>query len=202
MGVWAISLNIFWLAGVLRAGTSGDTWSRWILIGWVVAVKPEHVDIVVVPDGHDESHATCEGLGHLAHATLSREVIDVTEPSLGGSAVLVTESIVVLSTNVDRWSLNCLAVLDVFSLDFDNITVVGIVTCEELSDNSEWFRSVDSELASRSVEILASVSESGKVTSVLVADSFESVTFGIITAILSFASGSFFNGARMGSESL
>ena len=73
---------------------------------------------------------------------------------------------------------------------------------EELSDNSEWLLSVDSEIASWSVESLVSVSEGGKITSVLIADSLESIALVVITAILSFASCELFNGARMGSECL
>ena len=107
----------------------------------------------------------------------------------------------VFVVNGNRWSVNGLSVLNILSLDFDDVSTVSSISGVELGDNSEWLGSVDSELASWSIEVLISVSEGSEITSIFVADSLESFTCGVITALCSFTSVLCFS-ARMGSECL
>lgn len=65
-----------------------------VAVGREVAVEPEHVGVVVVPQRHDEHHAALHGLAHLAQAALDLVVVDVAEQVLGGRAELVRDRVV------------------------------------------------------------------------------------------------------------
>jgi len=201
MRVWVLGFNILWLSRVFGAGTSGDTWFGWISVSWVVRVEPKHVDCVVIPDGKDKSHSCGEGLGHLAHTSLSGEVVLVTKPSFDGGAEVVAESLVVFTSNIHRWGLNNLSVLDVLSPDLYDFSAVCSVMGEELCNNLEFLGGVNIELASWSIESVVSMSKGGEIATIFVADSRVSLVLGVITAFGSFASLSL-AGARMSSESL
>jgi hypothetical protein len=56
--VGAVLLNVLGLTRVDRAGTASDTGRGRVGIGGVsLGVEPQHVDGVVVPEGHDENVA-------------------------------------------------------------------------------------------------------------------------------------------------
>lgn len=50
IGVGGVGLDINWLAGIARAGSTSDTWIGWVGIEWVCRVEPKHADVVIVPD--------------------------------------------------------------------------------------------------------------------------------------------------------
>ena len=201
MRVWVLGFNILWLSRVFGAGTSGDTWFGWISVSWVVRVEPKHVDCMVIPDGKDKSHSCGEGLGHLAHTSLSGEVVLVTEPSLDGGAEVVAESLVLFTSNSHRWGINDLSVLDIFSSNLNDFSAICSVVGEELSNNLEFLGGVNLELAAWSIESAFSMSEGGEIATIFVADARVSLILGVITAVGSFASLSI-GSARMSSESL
>jgi predicted membrane-bound dolichyl-phosphate-mannose-protein mannosyltransferase len=121
---------------------------------------------------------------------------------LNSIAEIVGNRIVVSAIDSNLWSLNGLAILDVFSSDLDDLSVILTIRRMELSDNCEFLGGVDSEATSWSIEVVISVSVRGKIATVLVTNSLESFTSGIITAIISFASVVRIFVARMSSESL
>jgi len=64
-GAGGVLLNVLRLAGVDGAGSTHYTRVGGREISWEGSVEPEHVDSVVVPDGHDEDHAAVgESLTH------------------------------------------------------------------------------------------------------------------------------------------
>jgi hypothetical protein len=86
--------NFRWSTRCGWAWATSNSWLIGISIGWIVAVQPEHVDIVIIPDGHDKDHAFSHGLAHLFHTALVLVVIQVTEKSFSGGAHLVGDGIV------------------------------------------------------------------------------------------------------------
>ena len=99
------------------------------------------------------------------------------------------------------WGLDGLAVLDVLSSDFGNLSIVGSVSGKELGDNLEFLGSINLELAAWSVEVLFTMSEGSEVTSVLITDTSVSIIGFVVSAVTSRASFSV-DSARVSSECL
>lgn len=89
-----VGLNVGRHTGSGRAGATGDTGLRGILIEREVGVEPEHVDCVVIPKGKNEHHPVFEGLGHRAPSALRFEAVGITEDLLLYSAEVTRDRIV------------------------------------------------------------------------------------------------------------
>lgn len=92
IGVGGVGLNISGSTGSTRACSTADTWLAWISVKRIGGVEPEHVDVVIVPDGHDEN-AVLEGLSLLGESTLDLILVAVAESSLLGSAEGVVDRV-------------------------------------------------------------------------------------------------------------
>lgn len=168
-----IPLNVIRLAGVGRARATHST--RQIAVDWVLGVKPEHVGLVIIPEGHDENHAAVERVRHLLHATLSLVVIGVPEDALDILAHLVIDALVLLRLALDS-SLgvrNQLAVLSKQALDFDDISVRSAVLSKELGNNGERSAGVDRHALAEEVRDTSAVRV--PVAAVLIASALEAV---------------------------
>lgn len=132
--MWCFSFDVCWYT---RGNGAGSTSLTQPSSGcWVGGVKPEHVGVVVVSEGHDKDHSTFESSSHVSQASLVFECIVVAK----GSFLCVAE----LSSNgvaSDVWNQGLgvgdgLAALDVESLDFSEWIT------DELSDDGELLGSI------------------------------------------------------------
>ena len=99
------------------------------------------------------------------------------EPWFHSTAEFVSKRIVVFSTNVDLWSFDSLSILDILSSNLNNVGIRSSVLSDELGNNGELLGGVNIEIASWSIEVVVCVSVGGKITSILVTDSLESLSF-------------------------
>lgn len=78
---------------------------------------------MVIPEGHDEDHATGKSVGHLFHSTLGSVVILIAEDVLDVTAHVVIDRLVGLrlARNSGVRVVDLLAVLHEEALDFDNV---------------------------------------------------------------------------------
>jgi hypothetical protein len=79
-------LHIFGSATAGCAGPSSNTGCCSRLVKRIVAVQPQHVGSMIIPDAHDEHHAGRERPVHVRHTTVGGEGIGITECSLLGGA--------------------------------------------------------------------------------------------------------------------
>jgi len=99
----------------------------------------------VVPNGHDEDHATPKRFRHLLEATTDPKFIFVACFFLLCCAEVGGDRIEVVPTNIKLWGLDHLPTLDVFSANLDEITSVSIVASDELCNYREWLGGINSE---------------------------------------------------------
>ena len=135
---------------------------------------------MVIPHGHDEDHTLFHCFAHLLESTLGFVGVGVLEDFLLSSTGLVSDRVVGKSTNLCLWMLDLFTVLDEESLDFNEITLIGVVTGNELGHNGEWFVSVD--LFAWSEEVFNTHSEGIDIATVLVADTLISLSGVVVTA--------------------
>lgn len=128
-----LRLDVCRLARVPGASATGDTGLVDGSIERVRGVEPVHVDLVVVPQRHDEHHALGEGIAHGLHATLGAEVVVVTEDGLLSCAEAVGDRVAGDAGDVGRRLTKDLAVLDVEAADLHEVAVGGVVGGDELS---------------------------------------------------------------------
>jgi hypothetical protein len=138
---------------LLRFDVGGDTRGGWASttsgtrggrVGGVGRVEPEHVDVVVVPDGEDENHTLGHGLVHGGEATLGSEIVGVAERGLLSSAEGCGDGVVGSHTgNVGLGVGDDDTVLDVEAADLVERTAGGTVAGEELGDDGELGVGVD-----------------------------------------------------------
>lgn len=69
LSIRAVLLHVRGNARRGRAGAASNTGLGRGLVRRVAAVEPEHIGIVVVPEGHDEHHARGTGAAHRGHTT-------------------------------------------------------------------------------------------------------------------------------------
>ena len=127
VSVWILVLDLVWLSRIPGASAPANTWLRWISISGIVTVQPEHVHIMVVPNGHHESHTVGESSRHLSHTSKLLEVVNLSKVVLLSIAEGITEAVVGLTVNGHGWGVDHLAILDVLSLDVGDDAVVGSV---------------------------------------------------------------------------
>lgn len=113
-----LGFDILWNTG---AGATRSSWSTGAgLIRWISGIEPEHVSIMIIPDGHNEDHTVDHGLTHLLETTLFLEVVSVSHNTLLGCAHFIGDRIVLFinSGNVGCWVLKNLTILYEDSSDF------------------------------------------------------------------------------------
>jgi hypothetical protein len=146
-----------------------------------------HVDIVVIPERHDEDHAISEGVAHSLQAALCSKVVGVTEDGLLGLAEVVGDRVAADTSDVRCGLVEDLAALDVLAADLNKITVGSVVRGNELGDYCERLGSVDG--LAGAVEGLVAHPEGVEITTVLVAVALVAVTIARATSCVRGASG-------------
>jgi hypothetical protein len=178
--VRAVCLDVCGPAGCDRACTASR--ARLGRCGGIGAVKPEHVDCVVIPDGQDEDLAAVHGLTHSREAALGAEGVGIAESGLLGCAPGVAG--VVLGGNasdVGDGVGDGVAVLDVETLNGGESAGGSPVHCDELCDDSDWLGCVDNH--TRAIERGVAHAVGVEITTVLVAYSVVSLASCVITTL-------------------
>lgn len=105
-----------------------------------------HLSCVVIPKGHNEDHTASKRVRHGLHAALGSVVVLISEDLLDILAHFIGNRVDLLVKTVDLRlrMFDLLTVLDKESLDLNNISVLGTILRNELSDNSEWLIGIDS----------------------------------------------------------
>ena len=85
--------DIGWDTRGSGAGSTGNTWLGWVSINWGVAVEPEHVCGVIIPEGERQNHAVLESLGHGGKSTVKVVDVLITEHSLLGLAEAISKRV-------------------------------------------------------------------------------------------------------------
>jgi hypothetical protein len=139
----SLTLDVRRLARSDGASSTGNTRLAGIGGLGVRRVEPVHVDIVVVPQRHDEDHTLLEGRTHALQATLGSEVVGVAEDGLLSGAEFVVDRVAADASYVGCGLVIYLATLGVFATNLDKITVSSAVRGDELSDNCKRLGGVD-----------------------------------------------------------
>jgi hypothetical protein len=186
-----VGLDICGLSGSDRASTAGNTWLGGIGVRGIRRVEPMlkivskqvismelcwinyHVNLVVVPERHDEDHALLQCFAHSLQATGASEVVVVSEDGLLLRAEFVGDGVTGDTSDIGLGLLEDLATLDVYTADLSKVASVGAVGGDELSHNGDRLLSVDR--LTRTVEGLVAHAEGVEVATVSVAVSVVSV---------------------------
>lgn len=193
VGVGDLGLKVRRLARRSRAGTA-------LLAGLGAVdgeggVEPEHVGVMVIPDGHDKDHGLREGLAHLGHAALAVEaVVGVFEGSSASLAPLLSDRV---SDNTGNPRLRVRdndAVLHVEALDLGESA--GRVL-EELGHDGHLLGSIDR--LANAVELLVAHAVRVEVATIGIAHTGIPVIAVGATAVVALAAGLVDFLARMGS---
>lgn len=193
-----LGFNLRWVAGVDGAGAAGNSGDGRVSISGVVAVQPEHVGVVVVPDAENKGHALVESIAHTSQTAMGVEDVDVIEDILLRVAELGGDGVSGIPGNGGLGVGDDFAVLDVETLDLREGASVGSVVGQELSDQCE--RRVGIDNLARAIERVIALTEGVKVTSVRVAGAAISVAAVGSTTGVSGAHGLSGLIARVGSE--
>jgi len=142
--VGALRFDIGGGAGGCGASSAGNTRGRSRLGKRVVAIEPEHLGRMVIPDTEDQNHSLGEGLTHGRETTLLREGVGIAE----GGLLLRAEGIGDLvgssdARDVGHGVLDDLSVLDVQALDGGECAGSAVVAGDELGDNGELGAGID-----------------------------------------------------------
>jgi hypothetical protein len=163
-GVRAVSLKIRRLARGGRASTTGDTWLAGVSGGGVAGVEPEHVDRVVVPEGHDKDVAASKRRAHTVEATKGSERVVVAESGLLVLAEAVGDRVAGGAGDGGLGVLVHLAVLDVEALDLGQAGAGA----DELGDDGHLLLGVEG--GAGAVKVLRTHAVAVEVAAILVAD--------------------------------
>jgi hypothetical protein len=136
-GVGRVLLNILRLARVSSASTTGGT--KLGGISGVGRVEPEHVDRMVIPQGHNEDVSASKRSSHLVEATKGLEGRSVTKDSLLGIAERLGDGVSGNTLNGGVTVGIGLAVLDVEALDLRELGAGA----DELGDNSHLLGGIE-----------------------------------------------------------
>jgi hypothetical protein len=174
-GVRAVSLKIRRLARGGRASTTGDTWLAGVSGGGVAGVEPEHVDRVVVPEGHDKDVAASKRRAHTVEATKGSERVVVAESGLLVLAEAVGDRVAGGAGDGGLGVLVHLAVLDVEALDLGQAGAGA----DELGDDGHLLLGVEG--GAGAVKVLRTHAVAVEVAAILVADTLVAVV--AVTAV-------------------
>lgn len=161
VGVGVLGLDV---GGGARGGGAGAaSGARGGRVGGVGRVEPEHVDGVVVPDGHDEDHVLGQGVAHALEAAALVEDVGVAEGRLLRVAVLLRHRVAGHARDGALAVGHDLAVLHVEALDLAE----GAARLQELRHHRQLLGRV--ELEAGAVERLVALAVAVEVASVGVA---------------------------------
>lgn len=138
-------------------------------------VEPEHVDGVIVPDGHDEN-GVLESLSLLGETSLGASGVWVTEDSLLVGTELIGDGVTWNTSDLGLWSGPDLASLSPEALDLNKSSAVGTSVGQELGDDRNWLGGVNGEAGSWTVEVQVAHAVSVDITSISIALGGVSVT--------------------------
>ena len=109
----------------------------------VIRVEPEHVCVVVVPQGEHKDHALFQRGAHARHAAVGGENIDVAEEFFLRLAELRCDRVTRIS-GVGRLGVgDDDTVLDIEAFDFRQGACVRVVVCQELGHHRDRAVRVD-----------------------------------------------------------
>jgi hypothetical protein len=170
IGDGGVGLLRFDVGGLARGGCAGSTSGTGVgRVSWVGGVEPQHVDFMVIPDGHDQDHTLGQSLIHRGEASLVGEVVVVTESGLLGSAEVNGDRVVGSHAgNVGLGVGDNLAILDVETADLTKSTAGSTVGSDELSDDGDLLGGVDGQAGTEEGGITHAVGV--EIASILVAD--------------------------------
>jgi len=194
VAVGDLGLNLGRDTGGGRASTALGAGGAGLVDG-VGRVEPEHVGVVVIPDGHDQDHRALEGLAHLSHTALAVEVIDVTEGDLLGIAPLLGDGVAGVAGDLGLGVGNDLAVLNVEALDLAEDASRVLV---ELGDDGHLLGGVDGHALA--VEGLVALAVGVEVAAIRIANTSIALRAVGATAAVALAAALADNGARVRSE--
>jgi len=154
---------------------------------------------MIIPDGHNKDHTVIHGFSHLFKTTLNLEIVWISHLTFLGVAHIISDRIVWGNIwNLRIWSFEDLAVLNENSSDFFQVSSVGTIGSNELSNNLDWLGSINS--FSWTIEIVVTGSIWVEITSIFIADTL--VSFISLTALKSLTFLWSSHGTWMSSESL
>jgi hypothetical protein len=176
-------LNLDFSGNTRSNGTSSTSNTRlgWVSVSGVVAVEPEEVGRMVIPDRHDENDTLSEGLVNGRESTDISKVVGVTENGLLLSAEVIGDGVEGRrdSGDVDLGVLDDFAVLNIDTADFLKSTGISTVSGNELGNDSDLLGSVDG--LSGSIEAGVTHAVRVEVASILVANT--TITVRTVTAL-------------------
>lgn len=159
-----------WIPRCHCAWATSCTWCAWVRVHRLCGIKPQHVIVLVVPEGKYKCHATSERFAHLLHTSVLGESILIPEDLLVKTACCVRERRLVMKTlPACLRVLDPLSILNVDAPNFAERTGIGAISCDELSYNREWFQRVQGILAAWTEEAVIAHSVRIEVTTGLVA---------------------------------
>mmetsp|Transcript_85909 Transcript_85909/g.224173 ORF Transcript_85909/g.224173 Transcript_85909/m.224173 type:complete len:243 (-) Transcript_85909:309-1037(-) len=135
-GVWVLRADVRGRASCLLAGAARDSRGGPVTLAHL-GIKPQHLALVVVPQGQHERHATSQRLARLLQGLLLPEVIGVIERFLLGRAEIIGDRIAaVFPKDGGIGILNHLATLHIQPPDLYQISIIGAIVGDELSNYS------------------------------------------------------------------
>merc|ERR1712232_403521 len=135
VGVSLIHLNICRHTRVSAASATVCTW-----VGgahWVSGVQPEHVCIVIIPQGHDKNHTCINGLLDGIQASLLQEVCAVLRDRNPITAEVISDCVVLFSVDAIARVLDGLAVLLVELLHLHQLAMISAIVGDELCGDGD-----------------------------------------------------------------
>jgi hypothetical protein len=178
-GARGSGLDIFRLARVDGAGTTGDTRLLRVSVCGVGGVEPEHVDRMVVPEGHDQDVAASKRSTHLVETTNVGEGRSVGKGALLLGAKVVGDGVTGDALDSRVGVLEDGAALDVEALDLRELGAGA----DELGDNGHLLGAVQSH--ARAVEVTDTHAVAVEIATVLVAKT----TVAVVTVTAAYVVG-------------
>jgi hypothetical protein len=185
LGIPMLGLN---LSGNTGGGGAGTAVAADLLaVSGVSGIQPEHVGIVVIPQGHHKHHTLLESFVHGTHASLLDEIAAILGVGHPVLAELVRDGVVLISVHSVLLVLDGVPVLGIYLLHFFHWAVVGTVRSDELRGDGHWLRGVNGEFGSWSIEIGGSKTMRLNVTAIFVTDAIEAIDANVIFRVTTVA---------------
>mmetsp|Transcript_88364 Transcript_88364/g.245277 ORF Transcript_88364/g.245277 Transcript_88364/m.245277 type:complete len:400 (-) Transcript_88364:306-1505(-) len=149
----------------------------------VCGIEPEHAHIRIIPERQHKDHSTVQSRAHLAQTSLGGEIIDVTK------LLLLLPAQVVCDRVASSWPQNGsirvfddLAVLNIEAANLGEIPSVRAIMCQELRDDFDGPRGVNSEAAAMAIEAEVAHTIRIVIAAILVAQSVVTLVLVIVSA--------------------
>jgi len=179
MSIGLLRLDILWLTRVRRASTPHCAWVSGA--NWVSGVQPQHVGVVVIPQGHHEHHTSVDGLLDGAEPSLVFEVRAILSSCHPIIAEIICDGVVGVAVDSVRWVFNRLAVLRVELLHFHKLAMVSAIVCDELRGHLDRLCAIHLEIRAWAEEVVHAQPVRLDVAAVLVAHALEPVVTVVAT---------------------